>query len=110
MDDRETAVTISAECGVETRQKLGVLWPSAIYKAHVGVDPKPDQLSKISIGGTLISGVLRDASHGCPTGGAGLRNTEGSRDQLVRLCQTYSHIQNTFILSNNRVLCNQCNH
>ena len=75
MDDRETAVTISAECGVETRQKLGVLWPSAIYKAHVGVDPKPDQLSKISIGGTLISGVLRDASHGCPTGGAGLQTT-----------------------------------
>ena len=36
MDDRETTVTMSAECGVETRQKLGVLWPPAVYKAQAG--------------------------------------------------------------------------
>ena len=89
MDDRETTVTMSAECGVETRQKLGVLWPPAVYKAKMGADPKPDQLSKISIGGTLISGALRDASHGCPTGGAGLRSTKGSMQQSVRHIQTF---------------------
>lgn len=67
-DDREDTITMNQECGVETRQKLGVLWPPAVYKSAMGSDPRPDQLSRIKIGGVQVTGVLRDAIHGSPTG------------------------------------------
>lgn len=68
MDDRETSINMAQETGLETRKMLGVLWPVPVYTQIVGEAPKPEQLSSINIAGAQISGVLRDAKHGNPTG------------------------------------------
>ncbi|CAE7282680.1 unnamed protein product [Symbiodinium sp. CCMP2592] len=60
----ELLVLMSQESGVEARQLLGILWPSAIYKQHTGEDPKPEWLTKMQIGGSTVVGVLRDPALG----------------------------------------------
>ena len=101
-EERESTISMNQECGVEARRLLGVLWPTAIYKEVVGSDPKPEQLTKITISGSVITGVLRDAKNGQPSGVVCLR---------MLLCEYFSGLvavtskQHSFLLETTQLSC-----
>ena len=64
----ETTLSTCQETGLEARQLLGILWPAPVYQAHTGKEPAPESIIKLKIGGSMVSGVLRDPQFGRPAG------------------------------------------
>ena len=45
-----------------------MLWPPKVFEKEAGRKPSKQELSKVTVAGKNFVGVIRDRSHGCPTG------------------------------------------
>ena len=85
--DHKTEVATIDKDEIQSELCLGVLWPLQIYGAQVGRFNKQD-ISEVSHCGKIVKGILRDESHGCPTGCYRLTST--SVKGLIRKVQESS--------------------
>ncbi|CAJ1354701.1 unnamed protein product, partial [Effrenium voratum] len=67
-EDRPRTVAATMETGLQFSKLIGILWPLDLFKNAVNRDPKPAEISKFTVSGSNLVGVLRDPKHGEPPG------------------------------------------
>lgn len=74
-----TFVTATHECGMTGEMNCGVFWPKKLYEDKTQLKLQKKDQVKYNYHGKQLIGIIRDASHGAPTGSITLKGTETSK-------------------------------